>query len=199
MRTQSIAMSIGCLLLSSFALSSTLQESDATVDKMVMLPVEPQGKYAFLSHPVDPEDEKAIIESLPFRKIELQTWGPPDLLNFEAGADAKVTFSNDGLAIYQGISGVERIGKFSGKISLSNYGRICLLLDRLGVDKAGTSFGREFSVSHPVVQQLTVHPLNGAAPLAYRNDLNFGDYRFWLVQSVIESIVADIEWTDRYK
>ena len=199
MSTQSIGMLVGCLLLSSYALSSVLQDSAATADKMVMLPIQPGGKYAFLSQPIQTDDKRAIIESLPFRSIELQTWGQPDLSNFKNGADARVTFSRDGVPNYYGVSGVERIGKFTGEISLADYGRICLLLECLGVDKADTRFGREAQGSHPVIQQLTVHSRNGAAPLVYRNDLNFGDYRFWLVQSVIENIVTDIEWRERYK
>ncbi len=183
------------LLIGSRVRSAGTASEDVRTERTVKIPVEPTGKYAFICRMLDNDEEQLARASLPFTKIELQVWGPPDLLTLEGGANAKITLTRDGIATYHGLSGVDRIGKFSGELNVRDYGRVCLLLERLGVTEEGQAFGREFNVSHPVIHQLSIYLPDTKEPKVYRNDLNFGDYRFWMVQTIIEKLADDVEWS----
>ena len=183
------------LLIGSRARSAGTIQDDTPSERMVQLPIEPTGKYAFICRMLDTKEEQMARASLPFSKIELQVWGPPDLVKLKGGADAKITFTREGIATYQGLSGVDRMGTYTGELNVRDYGRICLLLERLGVTEEGQDFGREFNVSHPVIHQLSVYLADAKVPKVYRNDLNFGDYRFWVVQTLIEKLANDVEWS----
>ena len=188
-------LAILALLIGSRARSAGTATQDATTERTVQIPVEPTGKYAFICRMLDNDEVQLARASLPFTKIELQIWGPPDLLKLEGGSNAKITFTRDGNATYHGLSGVDRIGKYTGELDVRAYGRICLLLERLGVTEEGQGFGREFNVSHPVIHQLSIYLPDSKEPNVYRNDLNFGDYRFWMVQTIIEKLADDVEWS----
>ncbi|MFN5741682.1 MAG: hypothetical protein ACK5A1_08885 [Planctomyces sp.] len=191
----SCLLAILAMLIGSRAKTAGTIQDDTPSEIMVQLPIEPTGKYAFICRMLDTDEEKIARASLPFTKIELQVWGPPDLLKLEGGANAKITFTRDGLATYHGLSGVDRMGKHTGELDVRDYGRICLLLERLGVSQERQDFGREFNVSHPVIHQLSIYFPESKEPKVYRNDLNFGDYRFWMVQTIIEKLANDVEWS----
>ena len=178
-------------LLSGIASS---QQSRLPSGSSLLLPVVPDGKYAFLARPIGSSDSEAISNALPFSKIELQRWGPPDLFELKPGHDSQIILTNDGLVFYNAVHDAKRNGKFKGAVSLADFGRLCLLLDRLGAQDEKCELGVEVHGSNPVVAQLTVFAKGGSKPRVYRNDKNFGDYRFWLVQSVIERLIADVDW-----
>jgi hypothetical protein len=166
-------------------------------DQVISLPVRPAGIYAFLSGLTPTEDEEnEIRKKLPFDQIELKQWGQPNLATLTPGTEYEIIFYADGRAQYLGNSGVQKIGLHSGEISLQDFGRLCLLLDRLSVGKQGCNLGVQVQVSHPVVADLRVSLTGNQKLIEYRNDTAFGDYRFWLVQSAIERIANEIEWQE---
>jgi hypothetical protein len=129
--------------------------------------------------------------------IAIQQWGPPDTLNLKPGYNRLVTFRSDGKATYKGISGVQRIGTYQGEIDAIEFGKLCVLLECfLGHDLAGDAIGREVAISQPVVSQLVIGTSDKAEQLKFRNDRNFGDFRFWVVECALIRYIDEIEWKE---
>lgn len=185
------APAISVLLLCSLAFGQEREQAEQTV----VLPVRPTGDYEFISRLYAMDEEKQIRSKLPFDQIELKQWGQPNLQTLTPGTEYEIIFYADGRAQYLGNSGVEKIGLHTGEISLRDFGKLCLLLERLSVGKPECKLGVQVQVSHPVVADLRVR-LTGKQNLAkYRNDTDFGDFRFWLVQSAMERTANEIKWT----
>ena len=161
----------------------------------ILLPARPTAPYEFTSGVFRDEESPVLRRAIPYRHIELQQWGPPDLIKLEGGLNRKITLRRDGKAKYEGISGDTRIGTYTGEIDLRSYARLCVLFDAMKI--SDNPIGIEVRVSHPAISQLTLQTDKADKPLVMRNDHNFGDYRFWVVESLIKQIASEIEWKEQ--
>lgn len=166
-----------------------------TRSQRIALPARPQGIYEFTSRVFSDEEIAALRAAIPFRSIELKQWGPPDLINLKAGLERQITIHRDGTATYVGVSGDSRIGTYTGEVDLRAFGRLCVLLDALKVQDS--EIGIEVQVFNPAISQLTLYADKSEEPIVLRNDRAFGDYRFWLVESLIMQISSEIEWGEK--
>lgn len=174
---------------------SLLQGAEEPVSVKSDWAAQPHGKYEFLQAPLTEEKEAAIRQSLPFRRIKLQRFGSPDVLNGGRAVNEYVEFHVDGKALLHAISGSKKDGVYTGTIDLRDYARLCLLYEAL-IQEAGTpeKFGHEIPSSHPVIAELTL-TFNGTKPnRVHRNDTNFGDFKFWVFENVFENIESGVKW-----
>lgn len=155
----------------------------------------PSGRYQFLRFPYENKKEAEIRASLPFRRIKLQKWGPPNLLNLTPGVNYYIEFHVSGEALLHAISGTEKDGIYKGQIDLTDYARLCLLYETLISEvNDPKEFGVEVDVSHPVISELTM-TFTGKKPVRrHRNDANFGDFKFWVFENVFENIESKVKW-----
>ena len=180
-----------------FSVSQLSSAQGEIEDQTLSLPVRPAGIYQFLSgFPPTNDEAKEIRKKIPFDQIEMKQWGQPNLLTLAPGTEYEIIFYADGRAQYLGNSGVQKVGLHTGEISLQDFGKLCLLLDRLSVGKKECNLGVQVQVLHPVVADLRVSLTGSQKLVEYRNDTAFGDFRFWLVQSAIERIANEIEWKE---
>ena len=166
---------------------------DLDVSSTVQLPVRPHGKYAFLSTFYSEEEEDAARLRMPYAEIQILQWQQPSLIELKPGASYEIILRSDGTATYEGFTGVSKIGKYSGEITLDQYGKICLLLEQL--ETAAVPLGFEVQISHPIVAELRFLRRGEDTPVKRRNDSSVGDYRFWLLQTTIEWTADRIDWT----
>ncbi|MCA8993643.1 MAG: hypothetical protein KDA88_16765 [Planctomycetaceae bacterium] len=155
----------------------------------------PSGIYAFLGQPYRQDESVRIRQSLPIKAFHFQKFGPPDLLNLKAGTRYRIEFHRDGTARYHGLSGVEKLGVYSGKIDLFDYGRLCLLYETL-MKEVGPeeTLGHVPGNSDPVLSRLTIQFADDQKS-EYEDDANFGDFRFWVLENAIQRIYFNTEWT----
>jgi hypothetical protein len=160
------------------------------------LPAVPSGRYSFLSEgPLEVESLRRHIEVLAYSSITMRRFGPPNLATLEEGHHSEITLDSMGELEYDGKSGATPRGRHRGTIDLFDYGRVCLLLECfLEPPQADTAFGIDAHVADPVVTEIVVREQDGTER-KYRNDANFGDFRFWVLQSVIENIVSQAKLT----
>ncbi len=175
--------------------ASLLQGAEEPVSVKSDWAAQPQGKYEFLQAPLTEEKEASIRQSLPFRRIKLQRFGSPDVLNGGRAVNEYVEFHVDGEALLHAISGSKKDGVYTGTIDLRDYARLCLLYEAL-LREAGTpgKFGHEIPSSHPVISELTLTFNREKPNRVHRNDSNFGDFKFWVFENVFENIESGVKW-----
>jgi hypothetical protein len=162
-------------------------------------PAQPVGKYEFLQAPIESGREQSIRQSLPFRRIKLKRISPGGY-SIETGKGIPaiiyyVEFHANGDAVLHAISGLDRNGVYQGKISLTDFARLCLLYETL-IAEAGdpAKFGYEIQASHPVISELTLTFNENKPARVHRNNLNFGDFKFWVFENVFENIESRVKW-----
>lgn len=159
----------------------------------------PEGNYQFLQTPIESDKEEAIRKSLPFRRIKLKHISPGGYsIETDKGIPAViyyVEFHAHGKAVLHATSGLEKEGVYTGKIDLADFARLCLLYETL-IAEAGdpAKFGREIQSSHPVIAELTLTFTENKPARTHRNDVNFGDFKFWVFENVFESIESKVKW-----
>lgn len=155
----------------------------------------PSGRYQFLRFPYENKKEAEIRASLPIRRIKLQKWGPPDLLNLTPGVNYYIEFHVSGEAKLHVISSTEKDGIYKGQIDLPDYARLCLLYETfISEVNDPKEFGVEVNVSHPVICELTMTFASKKPARRHRNDANFGDFKFWVFENVLENIESKVKW-----
>lgn len=162
----------------------------------------PWGKYKFLRVPFENKKETEIQRTLPFRRIKLERRAPG---GYTLGLDGKskgfpaviyyMEFHVTGEAVLHAISGLEKNGIYKGNISLTDYARLCLLYETLIAETGDPAkFGLEMNSSHPVISELTLTFTENKDPRKHRNDANFGDFKFWVFENVLENIESKVKW-----
>lgn len=129
---------------------------------------------------------------MPYTEIQILQWQQPTLIEFKPGSSYEIIFRSDGTATHEGFTADSKIGKHAGKITLDQYGKICLLLEQL--ELATVPLGFEVEISHPIVAELMFVRKGEDAPVKRRNDSTVGVYRFWLLQTTIEWTADRIDW-----
>ena len=197
-----VATALGvALMLALVAVVAAAQQKFIEPPKpsVVSIPARPEGKYEFVSSIVQDEYAEGYRERIPFEYIELKQWGQLDPFTHQPGTEYRISLWRSGKAEYEGTSGVRMIGLHRGEVPLEEFGRLALLLELFKFDSEKCDVGFEVMLSHPIVAAINVG-FDKGQPLTRRNANGFGDYRFWLIQSVIENAANSITWKpDRSK
>ena len=143
--------------------------------------------YRFLNEPgVSVESLDAIIARLPYDSIFLRRdpcFGTCPM--YEA------TLYKNGRARYHGERFVERLGDYTGEVTVQDYARLSYLLDRLGFMSLPDSFSVPYT------------DLPGATLAAHRNPGGFhsvsdygyvGPVELWAMREVFDGILTKVPW-----
>ncbi|MCR9211956.1 MAG: hypothetical protein NXI28_27360 [bacterium] len=156
------------------------------------IPIRPTGKYKFLAGFIPTSEEEKVRDSLPYEWIEIRWMIPGQLYKNVPPVDHRLRLNRDGTASYVTGSFGDDVTR-SATVELDDFGRYCLLLEQLGIGDGHCDLGRTVAISHPVESILRVKPVNGAL-LTFRNADRLGDYRFWLVKTVLLQQVNALNW-----
>ncbi len=147
-------------------------------------------KYRPAYHMVPGDRERIrFINSVPITKISLER---PGCYSGLCGV-YKVTFYKRGAAIYEGRRNAERVGKFIGKVSLQDYGKLCHLLEKLDFQ----SF-RDAYVS-PELHGKTVTIRVELKDSTEKVILDYGLWEpveLWTLQKTIDALTHETTWKD---
>ena len=160
------------------------------------IPSRADGTYASLQFPLNVEDEITLRARLPYSSIELRFRGQPDTVTFRPGVENSLTLTASGEASYHGNSEAERVGDYCGDIHLADFAKLCLLTESLIESSTdGTPLGSVPNRSHPVIASIRL-TRSGAEvdDVVIHNDVNFGDFRAWVLQTTIEGVASGIIW-----
>jgi hypothetical protein len=127
------------------------------------------------------------LQALPFERIELERTAC-----FGACPIYTVTLFRDGKARYHGEGFVKNEGDFTGRIHISQFGRLCFLLERLGFSE----FEREYSAPwtcSPTVY-LRVWRAGEAEPIVVKDYGSYGPIELWRLQQAVGAVAGRIEW-----
>ncbi len=157
----------------------------------ISIPIRPTGKYSFVNGFIPTVDQERIRELLPYEWIEIEWMVPGQLFKNIPPVDHRLRLNLDGSTQYVTGSFGDDVCR-TGKISFSDFGRYCLLLEQFGVGTKECDLGRTVAVSHPLESTLRVHSKSGLH--TYQNADKIGDYRFWLIQTALMQQVSDVAW-----
>ena len=146
-------------------------------------------KYRPVYHMVPGERERIrFINSVPITKISLERTG---CLGPGSCPVYKVTFYKRGTAIYEGGSNAEWVGKFIGKVSLQDYGKLCHLLEKLDFQNF-----RDFYVS-PELHEKTVTIRVELKDSKEKVIVDYGLWEpveLWTFQKTIDALTHETTW-----
>ncbi len=163
----------------------------------ITLPSRPTGKYAFLSRVGS--DSGEFRRTSPFTWIEAEwtSGGKPKVYHrMRLYRDRNASYVTAELVMGNQKDRVYREGKFR----VREYAKICLLLEQFNVGTAKCDLDRTVEVDpdDPFPQNLSalrVHVATSNRIHTYRNDDDdVGDYRYWLLQTVIKQQASEDIW-----
>jgi hypothetical protein len=103
----------------------------------------------------------------------------------------RVALSVDGLATYEGLAHVERIGKFVGSVPFYDFAQLALLADRAGFMGLDERYAGGWT--DDATTSLTIRARTGRQKTV--DDYGtFGPPELWALQRAIDGVVASINW-----
>jgi hypothetical protein len=171
----------------------------------ITLPIRPTGKYGFLSRPASPLDLGKFGPTMPFTWIEAEWKEVGNTLRGEPHVHHRIRLNRDRSASYvtASVVGGERKDHIKdhvyrqGEIDERDYAKICLLLEQFDVGKRTCNLGRLTPTDNVFanLSSLRVHVAASDSIQTYRNDDGgVGDYRYWLIQTVIKQQTSEDIW-----
>jgi hypothetical protein len=146
-------------------------------------------RYHFLFAPgVDPTKVQEIRDSFPFTEIQLERTGC-----FGTCPSYIVTLRADGQATYNGREYAPRSGDHTGEISLWDYGRLCLAIEQSAVLDGPQRFAGQWTDSATVY--LRVRLRESGETIEIEDYAQQGPTELWLLQTAIDGVSSEIEWT----
>jgi hypothetical protein len=160
------------------------------------IPSRPAGVYAPLQYPLSEEDEGTLRSGLPYSSMELRFRGQPNTATFKPGVEYSMTFTASGEASYHGNSEAERVGDYCGNIHVTDFAKLCLLAESLIESSTdSTPLGSVLNSSHPVIASIRLTRRGAEVDdVVIHNDVNFGDFRVWVLQTTIEGVASGMIW-----
>jgi hypothetical protein len=145
----------------------------------------PREEYSHLfSRVIAPGDR--FSDLLPYRSIELER--VPS--NNRSPVDRLVLY-RFGKAQYEGRRNVERIGTYTGRFLVNEFGKICYLIDELKIEGLRNSYRVHAKDRGSTVVRLVRADLTEKVIEDYGNA---GPIELWTLQRVIESVAHAIAW-----
>lgn len=144
---------------------------------------------------VDDETLADVVASLPFERIELERKGcygscPVYKVQFER----KLIEPGSGYfrATYVGIDYVELIGTYSGAVYLFDYGRLCYLIEQVGL--VGQSRTYEANRTHQATEVLRLTIAGTGAVVEVSDYGSVAPIHIWAIRETIDAIAAKAAW-----
>ncbi len=184
---------IPLILLSTFAAfhpiafakepSRTLQPVDGVPERYWFVY---EGNWPFTD-----EDEAVARNGLPLARITLESRGD----NHLGENSSTILLCRDGTAFFHGDANTERQGDYTGTVDLLDYGRLCLLIERLQFQRLAEDIRPGIgSGSHVTTAVVRVHRLGEKEPIENREFNGRGPIELFAIQSAIEKIAERIDW-----
>ena len=176
-----------------------------TASSTITLPIRPSGRYAFLSRLGSLRDSGKLEPTMPFTWIEAEWTEIGNTFRGEPHLHHRVRLSRDRSALYVTCSifkgerkdVVKTYVYRKGEIAEREYARICLILEQFKVGDATCDLGRLTPEDNVFFNgsSLRVHVAANDSVHVYRNDDGgIGDYRYWLVQTVVKQQAREDIW-----
>ncbi len=142
--------------------------------------VPPEYAYLF-GHAIGYDEIPAVLERLPYWKVELGVFSP-----WIWGGD-RITLWRDGRAEF-----VDREGRWSGKVSVFEYGRLCYLMDHVDLRAMqSTSAEGLFDASTITVR---AWPEGEDEPFVLEDYGDLAPIDAWSVRAAIRGVAHEIRW-----
>ena len=132
------------------------------------------------------EQIQQMKETLDIKSIYMERTGC-----FGTCPSYELTFHIDGTAEYNGRNHVDRRGKYTGKISLWSYGRLCYLIDKIGFEDFNENYRAPWTDSPSVTIVLTYKNETKKKVYVYSQ---YGPIEFWGLTKSIDGVAQGIEW-----
>jgi hypothetical protein len=163
--------------------------------RLVHKPVDFLDDERYLARGLDEDDANAIQARLPHDAVALSSSGCYGICPIYS-----VELRRDGSALYRGERFVERIGTFRGTVSLRDYARICVFLERFAFDELaprydGITFADGTGVMWTDDNTITIRTVGSGG-----TEKRVADYgrvappEFQAVQLLIERTIEGIAW-----
>jgi hypothetical protein len=145
--------------------------------------------YAFLypGSRTKAADFEAARRALPYTSISIDHKGC-----FGVCPIYSATLSLNGAATYNGERYVERVGRFSGRVDLRDFGQLVLQVERSGFMSLADQFSSP-EADHETITVTVTRRVNGVKSLT-----DYGSYappEVWLLERAIAGVVSRIRWT----
>jgi hypothetical protein len=127
------------------------------------------------------------LQALPFERIELERTAC-----FGACPIYTVTLFRDGKARYHGEAFVKNEGDLTGRIHISDFGRLCYLLERLGFSEFEHEYTAPWTCSPTVY--LRVWQAGEEQPIVVKDYGEYGPIELWALQQAVDAVAGRIEW-----
>ena len=162
---------------------TSVQERDTSVASV-------PSNYDFLkSNHSDADSLDSAIQSLPFDEIQLERTEC-----YGSCPSYVITFRRDGTATYVGRSHVEKVGKYSGRVSGFDFGKLCWAIEKFDLWNLKPKTFESGTVDHPTTT-LRILKRNNETPTEILEDGLPGPIELWVVQNSIDILASKITWT----
>lgn len=145
--------------------------------------------YHFLTtNTLSSEEAEEDRKSLPYDEIQLERTAC-----YGSCPSYVVTFRRDGTASYVGRDYVENIGRFSGQISIFDYGKLCHAIEKFKLLQLQPNWYDSGMVDIPsTILRVKNKQTKNQAELGVRGLP--GPIELWVVQSSIDNVASQIKW-----
>ena len=154
--------------------------------------VELSTDYSFLRRPLSTPEIAELWDSLPFDRIELARTTclgtcPDYTVTYFRGSGEPF----EAPAVYEGRDFVDRVGSFDGGVTLTQFGRLCEMIEQFGFFELREAYALMGTDAPTAV--VTVDYVDGA--YAVRDYGLVGPPELAAIQFAIDAVAAEIEWT----
>jgi len=145
--------------------------------------------YTFVheSAGVSIERYEQALQALPFERIELERTAC-----FGFCPIYTVTLFRDGKARYHGEAFVKNEGDFTGSIHISEFGRLCYLLEHLRFSEFEPEYTAPWTCSPTAY--LRVWTAGGEDPIVVKDYGEYAPIELWALQQAVDAVAGRIEW-----
>jgi hypothetical protein len=147
-----------------------------------------QRRYAWLSGPGYEDPRPEIMAGLAFDSVSLERGAC-----YGTCPVYQVVLRRDLNAVYRGERFVERTGTWYGAISLTAYGRLSYLIERMGVMSMRSSYTR--GVTDHSTYVLRIWPRGAATPKVVEEYAHAGPPELWAVMAAVDAISGGTQWS----
>jgi internalin A len=146
--------------------------------------------------PFGEKDEAKARNGIPYARISLDSYGD----NHVPGGHTSVILCRDGTACYVGEPNTDRPGRYTGSVSLIDYGRLCLLIDRLQFRRLPEDIrGTLMHGSHHTTEIVCVHRVGEKDAIENDEWNGCGPIELFAIQAAIEKVGESIDWQKNEK
>jgi Leucine-rich repeat (LRR) protein len=146
--------------------------------------------------PFEEKEEARARSGIPFARISLDAYGD----NHVPGGHQAITLCRDGTACFEGEPGARREGRYTGSVSVIDYGRLCLLIERLQFRRLPEDIRPNLRHgSHHTTAIVRVHRVGEKNPIENDEWNGCGPIELFAIQSAIEKVAESIDWQKNEK